>query len=173
MPTIFSHIAVPIAAKVAAGAKIPTSMLLLGMLAAILPDFDGIPRQFGLRFEGIWDHRGFTHSIGFAIAVGMVGIGFASRWGIAWWKAWLWMFVCCFSHPLLDACTTGRYGVPLMWPLWDVRYNSPWKFIAVSPVRADAFFSARGWAVFKNELFTVWLPLMSAALLVLLGRKMR
>ncbi|KKW69052.1 metal-dependent hydrolase [Lampropedia cohaerens] len=173
MPTIFSHIAVPVAAKVAAGARIPASMLLLGMLASVLPDFDGIPRQFGIRLEGLWDHRGLTHSIGFALAIGCIGVGFARRWGIAWWKAWLWMFVCCFSHPLLDACTTGRYGVPLLWPFDGTRYLSPWQFILISPVRADSFFSARGLAVLRNEVFTVWLPLLGGALLVLLGRKMR
>ncbi|RMX04907.1 metal-dependent hydrolase [Corticibacter populi] len=173
MPTIFTHVAVPLAAKVALGARVPASMLLMGMLASVLPDFDGIPNQFGMRLDGIWGHRGFTHSIGFAFAVGCIGLGFARRWGIAMWKAWLWMFVCCFSHPLLDACTTGRYGVPLLWPFSDARYVSAWQFILVSPVNWQRFFSARGLATLQNEFFTVWLPLMGAALLVLLGRKLR
>jgi membrane-bound metal-dependent hydrolase YbcI (DUF457 family) len=68
MPTIFSHIAVPIAAAVALGSKrIPPSMLLAGMVAAILPDFDGVAFKLGIHYGGIWGHRGFTHTLGFAL----------------------------------------------------------------------------------------------------------
>ena len=173
MPTVFSHIAVPIVARMGLGKRVvPASMLLVGMLAAIVPDFDGIPRLLGVRFDGLLGHRGFTHSIGFAMAFGLCGLFFARRWGKAPWKAWLWVFACTFSHSLLDACTTGGFGVPLLWPFSSVRFSLPWAFIEISPISLQRFFSGRGAAVFRNELVTVWLPLLSAGMLMGIGRQL-
>ncbi|WP_239645070.1 metal-dependent hydrolase, partial [Comamonas sp. B-9] len=81
MPTIFTHVAVPVAAALALGSRrVPPSMLLVGALAAIAPDFDGIPYQFGSAGSGIWAHRGITHTALFALLMGLLGL-WLGRWG--------------------------------------------------------------------------------------------
>jgi inner membrane protein len=166
MPSIFSHIAVPVAARVALGGRrVPWAMLAAGMVAAVLPDIDGVAHQFGIAAHGMWGHRGYTHTLGFALLVGAVGALLAPRWGLARWKGFAWMALCAFSHPLLDCMTNGGAAVPLLWPLEAARYRSPWHPIAVAPLDIHRFFSPRGVAVAKSELLFVWLPLMALALL--------
>ncbi|MDR3005337.1 MAG: metal-dependent hydrolase [Acidovorax sp.] len=165
MPTIFSHIAVPIAATLALGtSRVPPSMLLAGMLASIAPDFDGITRQFGTHLHGMWDHRGYTHTLGFALLMGLVGLGLAKHWKVSRLAGFAWMALCCFSHPLLDMLTSGGSGIAALWPLSGQRFFSPWRPIKVSPIVASQFFSQRGWQVVSNELLTIWLPLMALGL---------
>ena len=172
MPTIFSHIAIPIAARIALGSKrIPTSMLLAGMLAAIVPDFDGIAFKLGIAYGGMDGHRGYSHSIGFAMLIGLFGLLLAKRWQCAPYKAYLWLALCTFSHPLADCFTNGGIPIPLFWPFSDARFFSPWRPIEVSPIALSRFFSERGAHVLLNELKTVWLPLMSLALAGMLTRR--
>src|SRR3982751_800407 len=135
MPTIFSHIAVPIAAAVALGSKrIPPSMLLAGMVAAILPDFDGIAFKLGIHYGGIWGHRGFTHTLGFALVVGLIGAWLARCWKRAPWQGYAGIALCAFSHPLLDTLTNGGVAIPLYWPFSEQRFFSPWRPVQALPV---------------------------------------
>lgn len=174
MPTIFSHVAVPVAAAVALGSRrIPPSMLLAGMVAAILPDADGLAFKLGIPYGGIWGHRGFTHTLGFALVAGLAGWALARRWSLAPWQGYLWIALCAFSHPLLDTLTNGGIAIPLFWPFLDTRFFSPWRPVRVSPVDLSRFLSPRGAAVLLNELKTIWLPLMSAALLIFALRHSR
>jgi inner membrane protein len=172
MPTIMSHAAVPIAAAVALGSRrIPLSMLLAGMLAAVLPDFDAITFKLGIHYGGIWGHRGFTHTLGFALLMALAGCWLAKYWKCAPWKGYVWVAVCMFSHPLLDMFTNGGASIPLLWPFVDARYFSPWRPIEVSPVAISRFLTQRGADVLMSELKLIWLPLMSAALLVFAARR--
>ena len=45
---------------------------LLGMFGAILPDGDVLGFKFGIAYGSFWGHRGFTHSLLFALLVGIV-----------------------------------------------------------------------------------------------------
>lgn len=178
MPTIFSHVAVPVAATLALGSRrVPTSMLLAGMLAAIVPDFDGIPHQFGINLGanlgGMWGHRGYTHTLGFALAFGLIGLLLARRWGVPRLAGYAWMVLCCFSHPLLDMLTSGGSGIAALWPFESERFFSPWRPIEVSPIVATRFFSQRGLQVVSNELFTIWFPLLTIGLSVFALRHTR
>ena len=63
MPTIFSHPAVPLALGFGLGKKfIPTRLLLAGVMASILPDFDVVAFSLGIPYEDEFGHRGFSHS---------------------------------------------------------------------------------------------------------------
>jgi len=53
----------------------------------------------------------------------------------------------------------------------EVRYFSPWRPIEVSPIALKRFFSPRGAQVLLNEMFTVWAPLLVAAVLALMARR--
>jgi inner membrane protein len=162
MPTILTHPAAPIAMAISLGkTRLPLSMLAVGVLCSILPDADGVTFRLGIPYGSIWGHRGFTHSLGFALAIGMIGILLAQRWRVSKTQAFLWLSLCTFSHPLLDAFTNGGEGVPLLWPLLEQRFFSPWRPIEVSPVSLHRFLSGRGLNVLLSELKWVWLPLLS------------
>ena len=174
MPTIFTHMAAPVAASLALGShRVPTSMLLVGMLAAIAPDFDGIPYQFGWHGAGMWGHRGYTHTLAFAVLWGVAGLALAKRWKTPLLAGFGWLLLCTLSHPLLDMMTSGGSGIAILWPFSTERFFSPWRPIAVSPIAADRFFSQRGLQVLVNELYTVWFPLLTVGLSIFALRHTR
>ena len=79
-------------------------------------------------------------------------------------RAFAYLFLAAASHGLLDTFTDGGAGVALLAPFDWTRFHAPFRPIAVSPIGAQRFFSARGLAVIASEL--VWLGI-PCALLVL------
>lgn len=174
MPTVITHAAVPIAAAIALGSlRVPPAMLVAGVLAAMLPDADGIAVNLGLHYDGMWGHRGYTHTLGFALLVGLLGAALAGRWKRPAWQAFALMALCALSHPVLDMFTDGGRAIALLWPASDTRWASPWQPIEVSPISLSRFFSARGATVLRSELEVVWLPLTTLALAALAVRHFR
>lgn len=99
------------------GRKIGNKAMLLGALGGTIPDFDVAAGFFTDTVSALEIHRGFAHSLIFAI-----GVGFLFAWFFAWQdkratlkKWWLFWFLCFFTHPLLDAHTT--WGTRIFWPL--------------------------------------------------------
>ena len=165
MATIFSHPAVPLAAAVALGSGvIPRRLLEFGMICSILPDLDVLAFNFGIPYEAVMGHRGFTHSVLFAVLVALV-FRYGSTMGRERpWTTLLFLFGATISHGVLDAMTNGGLGVGFMTPFTTRRYFLPARWIEVSPIGVS-FFSLRGWMVIKSELLTVWLPCLVVALL--------
>ena len=171
MPTVFTHPAVPIAAMLALGVKrIPASALLAGMAAAVTPDVDGIAFKLGVAYGGMMGHRGFTHTLLFALLLGLFGYALAPRWRMSRMAGYWWIALCTLSHPLLDMLTNGGAGIPILWPLETTHYFFPWRPIAVSPISLQRFLSMRGLDVLRSEALVVWLPLLTAGLMVGAGR---
>jgi inner membrane protein len=167
MPTIFTHIAVPIAVTVALGTRrLPWGATLAGMVAAVVPDIDGIAFKLGIAYGGMTGHRGFTHTLLFALLIGVAGYALAPRWGMRRWVGYAWIALCTLSHPLLDMLTNGGVGIPLLWPLDSTHYLFPWRPIMASPISLRRLLSSRGVQVLRGEVLVVWLPLMTVALLV-------
>ena len=87
--------------------------LVIGAVAALLPDADVLIRGSADPLLAIEHHRGFTHSLAFVPVGGaIVAAPFLRRDNRGWYviaamAAWL-------SHGLLDAATT--YGTQLFWP---------------------------------------------------------
>jgi inner membrane protein len=102
------------------GKKIGNKAMLLGAIAGTIPDLDVIANRFTDTVTALEIHRGFTHSIVFAIVFGLLFGWLLSLWDRrASLKEWFWFwFLCFFTHPLLDAHTT--WGTQLFWPL-DIR----------------------------------------------------
>ncbi|MCL1961177.1 MAG: metal-dependent hydrolase [Desulfovibrionaceae bacterium] len=171
MPTILTHVAVPVSAAVALGwRRIPGPALLAGMLAAIAPDLDGIAFKLGIASGGMTGHRGFTHTLLFALLLGLAGYALAPRWRMRRWAGYAWIALCTLSHPLLDMMTNGGAGIALLWPLDSAHRFFSWRPIEVSPVSLKRLMSPRGAQVLRSEALTVWAPLMSAALLAWAAR---
>ena len=167
MPTIFTHAVVPLALGLALGRNtISPRLIAAGMFAAIAPDFDTVAFKLGIAYADQFGHRGASHSLLFALAVGLCGAVMAPWLKTTRWRALLFLAFCTASHPLLDALTNGGLGVALLWPWSHERFFAPWRPIAVSPIGAG-FFSLRGLAVLWSEFLWVCLP--SAALTLVLA----
>ena len=145
--------------------KVPPRFWWLAGLCAILPDIDVIAFSFGIRYGDFFGHRGFTHSIFFAVVVAfIVSRYFFRQSSFSHWKLFWWFFFITMSHGVLDACTDGGLGVAFFSPISNARFFFPIRPIAVSPIGLN-FFSHRGTMVLMNETF--WIGLLSACLLLL------
>ncbi|HEX8170499.1 MAG TPA: metal-dependent hydrolase [Thermoanaerobaculia bacterium] len=147
MPTIITHPAVALLLRRASPAT-----LFTGALLAILPDVDVLAFPLGIPYAHPLGHRGFTHSIVFAVITSLIAARLLRVRG-----AWPALVACALSHPLLDALTDGGLGVALFAPFDNRRYFFPWTPIRVSPIGAG-FFSARGLETLRSEILWVWLP---------------
>ncbi len=161
MPSLFSHPAVPLAIGVALGTRVISPRLLLaGVVCCTLPDLDVIAFLLGVPYESAFAHRGFTHSICFALLCGAIAAAYERKTHRLQAPAWItfaFVSLATASHGLLDAFTTGGSGVAFFWPFGDARYFMPMQIILVSPI-GMGFFSARGAMVLLSELKWVWLP---------------
>jgi inner membrane protein len=139
----------------------PKRVWIAGVLCSVLPDIDVVGFHFGIHYGDFWGHRGFTHSLLFALLlatfVAIFGFGRASpRAGILW--IWSYLFLATASHGFFDAMTNGGLGVAFFSPFNNDRYFLPWRPILVSPIGLGRFFTERGLDVLKSELLWIWLP---------------
>ncbi|HEX2829338.1 MAG TPA: metal-dependent hydrolase [Burkholderiales bacterium] len=155
MPTILSHPAVPLAIGFGLGSRaISGRLLLAGVAASMAPDLDVYISHYWSAIA----HRGITHTPLAALFGALCAALIARALRTTHVKAFLFVFVCLLSHPLLDMCTNGGSGIPLLWPLDDERYFFPWTPIEVSPLGIRRFFSERGLEVLTSEIVWVWVP---------------
>lgn len=168
MPTILGHAAVPLVVAYVAGSRtIPPRLLFAGVAAAMLPDADVALHFFiDAPWGSPWRHRGFTHSIAFALVVGLAGALLAAGLRARPAMAFLFLAACTASHGLLDAMTSGGSRIPFLWPLTDQRWAAPWRPIEVSPIGLHALTSGRLPSVLRSELRWIWLPAVLLAVLL-------
>jgi inner membrane protein len=164
MPTIFTHAVVPIAAAVLLGKKrVSTPLLVVGIIAAIAPDADVIAFKLGIEYAHELGHRGLSHSIVFAIFIGLIGMAFHKPLKADKYLVFGFVSFCAASHGLLDMLTNGGLGVAYFWPWSAERYFLPIRPIEVSPLSVKRFLSEAGLRVVISEVLWVWLPLMVVA----------
>lgn len=107
----------------------------------------------------MFGHRGFTHSLLFALVVPLLCVWMGRRWFKAGlMRCWLFLTVSLLSHSLLDAITTGGKGVGWLWPWSDERFFAPWQVIKVAPFALSRYTTPYGHQVIMSELLWVWLP---------------
>jgi inner membrane protein len=171
MPTIFSHaVAATALGQWYPNRRLPAKFWLWTAVCALLPDVDVIGFSLGIRYDDMLGHRGLTHSIPFALAVGHVAARSCVKsdaFGVGRWRLEvLWAFFAAItaSHGLLDALTNGGRGIAFFAPFSNHRFFFPWRPIQVSPIGVG-FFSARGLAVLQSELRWILLPSVIIALL--------
>jgi len=110
-----------------------TAMLLWAALS-FLPDADVIGFGLGVRYEDPWGHRGATHSLMFALALGTtLGVA-APLFRRPAFRTAVTASLVLASHALLDTLTNGGLGCALFWPFDLTRYFAPWTPIPVSPI---------------------------------------
>ncbi len=174
MPSVLTHPAVPLTVAVTYGSRYVSARLLAaGVAASVLPDLDSLGRRFGIPYGNVFGHRGFSHSVLFALLVAILAVLISPRLRASHSAAFAVVFIACVSHGLLDASTSGGLGVAFFSPFSNERYFLPWHPIAVSPLVAHRFFSPWGARVLLSEALWVWLPAVLFALLGLLIRHER
>ena len=100
------------------GKKVGNKAPLFGAIAGTIPDLDILARFFVDTVTATEWHRGFSHSIFFAVLFAPVFGGLV--WKLlpkkeASWREWSQLFFWgLFTHPILDAFTT--WGTQLFWP---------------------------------------------------------
>lgn len=170
MASAFTHAAVGAAIGAAFHRKGDGARFwILGCLCAALPDVDAIGFFAGIPYASVFGHRGFTHSLLFAVLLACILTGWLFKRD---WRIGLYLFLVTASHGVLDAMTNGGLGVGFFIPFNDGRYFLPWRPVAVSPIGVSKFFHGRGLAVMASELKWVWLPASLFAAAVVAGRRM-
>ena len=100
------------------GKKIGNKALLYGAIGGTIPDLDVFLGLFTDTITAIELHRGFSHSMVFAIIIApLLGwlVNKLERKKNLGWQPWSKLFFwCLITHPLLDAFTT--WGTQLFWP---------------------------------------------------------
>ncbi len=150
--------------------------LLLAVLIALanLPDFDFfVPLIHGEAFGSAW-HRGFTHSIVFAVGVAFCLAAVMTRPDIragwlplrAVWQVWAISFVLVASHLVLDmlgADDRPPFGVPLFLPFSNTHFISSWTpFKAVNHNSLAVFFAPENLLTMAYDLVLLG-PLVAVA----------
>lgn len=164
MPTIFTHGFVGLAAGKIFFKKEKPKFWILSVLLPVLPDLDVVAFSFGISYGSTLGHRGFSHSIIFALLAALFVMFIFFReirfFEKARLKYFVWFFLITLSHPLLDALTNGGLGVGLFIPFYSERYFLPFRPIAVSPISIKRFLDGTAFYVLTSEFLWVWLPLI-------------
>ena len=110
------------------GKKVGNKAVLWGAIGGTIPDLDTIPGLFLDTVNRLEIHRGFSHSIIFAILISpllgfLISKIYKKKNEANWWGWTQLMFWAIFTHPLLDIFTT--WGTQLLWPLeWRIAIQS-------------------------------------------------
>ncbi len=144
----------------------PLRFWLLGVGCAVVPDVDVIGFNFGVSYGSPLGHRGFTHSLTFAVVLSVLVVVVAfrgHRWNAQRGRLLLYFFLVTASHGVLDAMTNGGLGVAFFAPFDRARYFLPFRPLQVPPLSVRAFFSSWGAAVLTSEMRWIWLPALLLA----------
>jgi len=110
------------------------AMVALSVIS-LWPDVDVIGFAFGVRYGDPWGHRGATHSLAFAAILGLGAYLYAMKKRLPLLRTSLFAAGVAASHGILDTMTYGGgLGVALLWPISQVRFWAPLRFIPVAPI---------------------------------------
>lgn len=150
------------------------SLLMYSILLTILPDADVIGFGLGIQYEDMLGHRGFSHSIVFALLVSFLIAKFRLKYtGKYLYQGVIVLFLSTISHGILDGFTNGGLGVGYFIPFDSTRYFFPFTPIEVSPIGIRNFLSMRGLEVLWSEAKLVWIPSLLIFLSYLVFKKLR
>lgn len=182
MASLFGHIAASTAIGYTFFPKQvrPLTLVAAGF-CAFAPDLDVLSFKFGIPYASEWGHRGWTHSLLFALVAGGL-IGWLSTFAIhrQGEKASLtqasamligWCILSMASHPLLDMLTNGGRGCALWWPISLERIFFPWRPIQVSPMSVADFFTPWGLEVLASEVLWIGFPALALVMIVRMLRR--
>ena len=158
----YLHFAPAVALAAAFGTRhVGCRLMAAGAVCAVMPDLDFLLVTMQVdRFSGTYGHRGFTHSLGFALIIGLLGFAWPDRDrpGAAR-RAFRgsYLALCTASHPLMDSLIDMHICCAWWWPLDGLRHCFDWRPIPMRGV------SIHGWERLRVELQWIGLPLFMLA----------
>lgn len=161
MATIFTHpvVAIGLSPYLNFSEK-RKQIIFIAIILTILPDIDVVGFRLGIPYLHLFGHRGFTHSISFAVIISFIMAWFlVQRTDLKIIPIWSYFFLSTVSHSLLDALTNGGYGIAFFSPFSNERFFFYSQPIEVSTLNIQRFFSGQGYEVIISELIWIWLPL--------------
>ncbi len=178
MATILSHAVVAGSlASIASNGVSRGRLAFVLALLAVLPDLDVIGFRLGIPYGHMLGHRGFTHSILFAVLVaGIVPVLLLRGTRVfsgGWWGLATLAFLATMSHGVIDAFTDAGLGVGFLIPFDETRYFAPWRPLATSPLSVVAFVNGPALRILANELVWIGFPLFIVMSVVHLFRWLR
>lgn len=169
MPTVLGHTTAALA--LGAAFQVPRRAYAIGALCSVFPDLDVIGLKLGIPYGSLLGHRGLSHSLLAAGALGLLAMTLAFRRGDWRPSLALYLILATVSHGLLDAVTSGGLGVAFFAPFSQHRYFFPWHPVRVSPLNPSRILSARFWAVLASEVRWIVAPAALFSLLALAARR--
>lgn len=170
MASVFGHGLVAYTTAKVIDSKTSKLLVFLAIGSSILPDLDVLAFTFGIDYSHPLGHRGFTHSILFALIwSGLLSVIFGKTRKFIFM---LVLFLSTLSHGILDAMTTGGKGVGFFIPFENSRYFFPFREIRVSPIGIEKFFSEWGFRVILSELQYIAVPCGIVLLVVYVSKKL-
>ncbi|WP_040281210.1 metal-dependent hydrolase [Psychroserpens damuponensis] len=163
MASIFSHGLVAYTLTKVVDAKSSKLLVFLAIGSSMLPDLDVIGFALGIDYLDPFGHRGFSHSIVFAViwtTLLTFFFGNSRKLVVA-----VVLFLSTISHGILDAMTSGGKGVGFFIPFDNSRYFFPFRGIKVSPIGVEKFFSEWGIRVIMSEIQYIAMPCIIILLL--------
>lgn len=165
MASEFTHVFIAgVLGKAYTPEKMPARFWVLSAICSVLPDADVIGFYYGIKYSDMFGHRGFFHSLIFALLAGtlVVVLAFPSfqRFSKKWWAMIAFFFVVTASHGFLNAMTDKGLGVGFFIPFDNGRYFLPWRPIFASPMHIRKFFSHDGLVVLYAEIIWLWIPVL-------------
>lgn len=125
--------------------------MVVGSALSLLPDADVVAFAAGIPYGAPFGHRGASHSVAFAVLLGVVAALVAPRLRVPRLRAGVFTTVVVASHGVLDAMTDGGRGIALLWPWSSERIFFCWRPIPVAPIGLGLL-SEGGMAVMLTEL---------------------
>jgi len=142
----------------------PTRFWVLSAVCSVLPDVDVIGFYYGIKYGDMFGHRGFLHSLTFALllSVLVVILAFPSvrQFSKKWWAMIAFFFIVTASHGFLDAMTDKGLGVGFFIPFDNARYFLTWRPIFASPMHIRNFPSHDGFVLLTAEMIWIWIPVL-------------
>src|SRR5580765_1089077 len=136
MASAFSHSIAAMAIGRGMALRESLKFWLLGIACSVIPDADVIGFHFGAAYESPFGHRGFAHSILFALLLSFIVVRFFYRGDKLFSKKGIilliYFFLATASHGILDAFTNGGLGVEFFYPISTERFFFPFHPVAVS-----------------------------------------
>ena len=166
MPTVFTHAMVGLTAsqlwspnEIQQDSRAKLLFTALSTALPIIPDFDFLFILI-VADGNMLNHRGLSHSLAFALFLGVAATAFMIILVQAIKARWIWLLtyfsIITASHGLLDGMTRGPQGVAFFAPFDNHRYFLPVRPMLPSPIWPSQFLSSYGARALTIEVLLVW-----------------
>lgn len=176
MPSVLGHsiLGVSSAQIFSIPKKHALSVLVISIICSVFPDVDVLGYKYGVLYDSLWGHRGFTHSLVFSFLLPSLFTLFFLKKNTPLHitlKIFIIFLVSSVSHSILDAFTNGGLGVAFFSPFSEERIFFDYQPIQVSSFRVSDFLTARGLSVIKSEIIFILLPTVLILVIISIIKK--